>query len=85
VEVARLAGVPTAVVARARALLADLERGGGVGHGPIQSSGAPAGQLTLFASADEQLRREVAGLDPERMTPMEAIAVLAGLVARARG
>jgi hypothetical protein len=34
--------------------------------------------------ADEQLRREIAGLDPERMTPMEAIAVLAGLVARAR-
>jgi DNA mismatch repair protein MutS len=82
VEVARLAGVPAPVVARARALLADLERGDGIG-GPR----APApgdGQLPLFPSADEQLRRELAALEPERMTPVEAIAVLAGLVERAR-
>jgi DNA mismatch repair protein MutS len=83
VEVARLAGVPTAIVARARTLLADLERGEGKGAAPAR---APAGdgQLALFPSPDEQLRRELAGLDPERMTPVEAIAVLADLVARAR-
>jgi len=83
VEVARLAGVPAVIVARARALLADLERGEGKGAAPAR---APAGdgQLALFPSPDEQLRRELAGLDPERMTPVEAIAVLAGLVARAR-
>jgi hypothetical protein len=41
-------------------------------------------QLPLFPGVDEQLRRELASLDPERMTPMEALAVLAGLVTRAR-
>jgi DNA mismatch repair protein MutS len=82
VEVARLAGVPPAVVARARALLARLERGEGAGGS--RTPPAAGGQLGLFPSADEQLRREIAALDPERMTPMEALAVLAGLVGRAR-
>jgi DNA mismatch repair protein MutS len=88
VEVARLAGVPGPVVTRARALLAQLERGDGPGLGRddgVARDGPRGGQLALFPSADEQLRREVARLDPERMTPVEAIAVLAGLVARARG
>src|SRR5262249_50392684 len=72
VEVARLAGVPAAVVGRARELLAQLERGDGIGGGRRP---APAGgQLALFPSPDEQLRRELAGLDPDRMTPVEAIA-----------
>jgi DNA mismatch repair protein MutS len=84
VEVARLAGVPPAVVSRARELLAQLESGDGVASGGRRP--APGGgQLALFPSPDEQLRRELAGLDPERMTPVEAIAVLAELVARARG
>jgi DNA mismatch repair protein MutS len=82
VEVARLAGVPGPVVTRARALLARLERSEGTEGG--RTPPPPGGQLGLFPTADEQLRREIAGLDPERMTPMEAIAVLAGLVARAR-
>jgi DNA mismatch repair protein MutS len=83
VEVAKLAGVPSAVVGRARDLLARLE----AGHGPAESptpGGVAASQLTLFPSADEQLRRELAVLEPERMTPVEAITVLAGLVERAR-
>jgi len=86
VEVARLAGVPPAVVARARELLATLERGDGMGNGAGRTPVAHAGasQLSLFPSADEQLRRELAALDPERMTPVEAIAVLAELVGRAR-
>jgi DNA mismatch repair protein MutS len=86
VEVAKLAGVPAPVVCRARELLAQLERGDGLGNGAGRMPTAPgaASQLSLFPSADEQLRRELAGLDPERMTPVEAIAVLAELVGRAR-
>ncbi len=86
VEVARLAGVPAPVVTRARALLAQLERGDGMGGatGRTPVAHRDGGQLALFPSADEQLRRELAGLDPERMTPVEAIAVLAELVGRAR-
>ena len=86
VEVARLAGVPAPVVARARALLAQLEQGDGMGHGTSRTAAVQhgSGQLALFPPADEQLRRELAGLDPDRMTPVEAIAVLAELVGRAR-
>ncbi|HZP43115.1 MAG TPA: DNA mismatch repair protein MutS, partial [Candidatus Binatia bacterium] len=80
VEVARLAGVPDAVVARARALLAKLEAGeGGGGRRPTEATA----QLSLFA-ADGALRRELAALDPERLTPLEALAVLARLVDTAR-
>jgi DNA mismatch repair protein MutS len=78
--------VPPAVVGRARELLARLERGDGMGHGAgrTPTSATATNQLSLFPSADEQLRREVAGLDPDRMTPVEAIAVLSDLVGRAR-
>ncbi len=81
VEVARLAGVPESVVTRARALLAQLETGKGpVGRGPE----TPAAQMSLFARGDEQVRRELAALDPERLTPLEALAVLARLAETAR-
>jgi DNA mismatch repair protein MutS len=81
VEVARLAGVPPAVVARARELLAGLE----AGTGPAaRASERPSAQLGLFTSPEERLRREVAALQPERLTPLEALAVLARLVEAAR-
>jgi len=81
VEVARLAGVPEPVVARARALLAGLETGQGpVGRGPEPA----AAQLSLFSADEERIRRELAGVDPERLTPLEALAVLARLVEMAR-
>src|SRR5207302_162530 len=82
VEVARLAGVPEPVVARARTLLAGLE----TGQGPVgRGSEPPAAQLSLFAAGEERIRRELAGIDPERLTPLEALAVLARLVEMARG
>jgi len=81
VEVARLAGVPAAVVERARVLLAGLEAGAGPGHQPVT---APVAQLPLFASRDEQLRRQLATLEPERLTPLEALTTLAQLVEAAR-
>jgi DNA mismatch repair protein MutS len=81
VEVARLAGVPESVVARARALLAGLE----AGRDPAArvAAAAPA-QLALFDAGDDRLRRELAALDPERLTPIDALGVLARLVETAR-
>ena len=57
-----------------------------MGHGPSRTPAPATGrnQLSLFPTADEQLRRELAGLDPDRMTPVEAIATLSELVGRAR-
>jgi DNA mismatch repair protein MutS len=82
VEVARLAGVPPAVVARARELLAGLEAGGGVGARAAEPV-TPA-QLSLFGTRDALLRQELAALDPERLTPLDALAILARLVEAAR-
>jgi len=81
VEVARLAGVPDAVVSRARALLAGLENGAGPAARPADP--APA-QLALFGARDERLRQELAALEPERLTPLDALTVLARLVDAAR-
>src|SRR5581483_8575077 len=68
VEVARLAGVPAPVVARARALLARLEAGHSPGSEPAEETAGA--QLTLFPDPAERVRRELAALEPERLTPL---------------
>jgi DNA mismatch repair protein MutS len=72
VQVARLAGLPAPVIARARALLAELEREreGGL------TTGDPR-QLGLFAPAEHPLAAEVMALDLAHLTPMEALNLLA--------
>jgi DNA mismatch repair protein MutS len=71
VHVAHMAGLPESVVNRARALLRDLETV------PRVSPAAPAVQKDLFAAhpALEALRR----LDPDRLTPLEALRFLADI------
>ena len=92
IEVGRLAGLPPVVLERARKLLALFEGeeivsalGGsgkkGAGHVSTKSSGD---QLTLFGSAPHPLVEDLKKLDPEKMTPIEALALLDRLVSRAR-
>ncbi len=85
-EVAALAGVPAPVVARARELLARLETGETAGgpSGPRAAPDATQAQLSLFGAPDAQLRHELAALDPDRLTPLDALAILARLVETAR-
>lgn len=88
VSVARLAGVPEAVVARARALLAGLEAGSPLAGGPPvhpRRAAAPTNQLDLFAPGPSGVGEEIASIDVDRMTPIEALARLHELVERARG
>ena len=85
IAVARLAGVPAEVVERARGLLHQLE----AGKGPAEIAGCEeprpvAGQLDLFGDASAALRRELAALDVDAMTPLEALTRLHALVERAR-
>jgi DNA mismatch repair protein MutS len=79
VHVARLAGLPRPVVQRAAALLAELEAGG-----RERAPAAAAPQLPLFAPADDGLRAELAALEPDAMTPLEALRKLYELAERAR-
>jgi len=85
IQVARLAGLPHIVVERAREILGALEhdeltRGGrpSLSHTATE----PQQQLGLFQSLPsngERLVERLRSVDPNRMTPLEAIALLADL------
>jgi len=98
IQVARLAGLPPEVIARAREVLANLEaveldatgmpvigrarRGGASRH-------AATAQLDMFGAAmapppPDPIIERLAGLQPDRMAPIEALQVLADLVAEAK-
>ena len=95
VHVAALAGLPRAVVARARELLAQIETGeareGGMAWGapgaPAAPGGAAAAQLALPVAppaAERALAETVAGLEPDELSPLEALQRLYELRAEAR-
>src|SRR5439155_18554132 len=72
IHVARLAGVPAPVVERTKALLSELEasRAG-------QLERADASQLGLFEPAPHPLAIELAKLELSRLTPLDALNILA--------
>jgi DNA mismatch repair protein MutS len=90
IHVAKLAGMPEAVVVRAREVLRNLEssqytpdavpRLAGGEHGPLHGGGA---QLHLF-DQHAAVEREIAELDVDRMTPIEALRKLADLKQRGK-
>jgi DNA mismatch repair protein MutS len=92
IEVGRLAGLPPVVLDRARKLLALFEGEEIVsalgGAGRTEVAGRPGkgslDQLTLFGSAPNPVVEELKKIEPEKMTPMEALALLDRLVTRAR-
>jgi DNA mismatch repair protein MutS len=89
VAVARLAGVPEPVVKRARDLLGILEKGGSPAGPQRDASGTSdraTDQLELFggAAAAADLRRELAEIDVDTLTPLEALQRLHDLARRAR-
>ena len=83
IEVGRLAGLPRPVLKRARALLRQLE---GQRHMPPRESTSDEmlGQLALFGSVPDPIVEELRGIDPNTMTPLQALDTLARLVADAQ-
>jgi DNA mismatch repair protein MutS len=85
IQVARLAGLPPAVVSRAREILAGLERDELSRGGRPSLSGAPGDrqqQMGLFAAPAEQedpLRARLRELDIDRLTPLQALTLLSDL------
>jgi DNA mismatch repair protein MutS len=84
IQVARLAGVPQALIERAKTVLLDLEHEGLGGLPRARAAGGaaspeaiptPAGglQLGLFGAEPTPLERAVEELDLESMTPLEAL------------
>ena len=88
IQVARLAGLPSAVIDRAKGILHNLE------GTELDSSGKPriAGglaaargeQMALFHGSEESLRAELKQIDVGRVTPIEAIGILNQLVEKAK-
>jgi DNA mismatch repair protein MutS len=70
-QVAALAGVPPAVIRRAREVLADLERG--VPSPQPATTAAPTPQLPLFAAPASAVLPLIDQLDPDRLTPRDAL------------
>jgi DNA mismatch repair protein MutS len=90
IQVARLAGLPRSVTDRAREILSALERDELARGGRPSVSGTladPQQQLGLFHAAppDDALRVRVAAIDVDRMTPLEALTLLAELKKEAGG
>jgi DNA mismatch repair protein MutS len=90
IQVARLAGLAAPILARAREILAELEGthssgGEGLGrHGAHRPpSSPPPGQLSLFAGEDPLVTR-IREMELERVTPLEALNLLAELRREAR-
>jgi DNA mismatch repair protein MutS len=83
VHVAELAGLPKPVVQRAREVLLELEAEGSARGRTGRAAQAP--QLSLFASTppDDGLRRELAELDIDGMSPLQAMTRLYELRAKA--
>ncbi len=82
IEVARLAGLPQAVVARAQELL-DLFEGEN-SFSLVSEPVAETGQLALFTVAADALIDEIAAIDPDKMTPLQALEKLYELRQRCR-
>ena len=95
IQVARLAGLPASVVARAREILNGLERDelSRGGRPSLTTEGSAGGtdvsrQLGLFqapVAAEDPLHRRLKSLDLDNLTPLQALSLLAELKREAGG
>ena len=77
VAVAKLAGLPRAIIARARQIMARLEvddqLNGSIGQSILENKKAPDRQLGILDFKPMELVQEIAELDVVSMTPIEAL------------
>ena len=91
IQVARLAGLPTPVIDRAREILAALERDEltrGGRPSVSATSNEPQRQRSLFQApspAEDRLREKLSAVDLDRVTPLEALTLLTELKREAEG
>lgn len=78
IHVARLAGLPKPVIARAGVILGELERGFSRElKSPELAEGRPPAGPDLFDQGDRTILEEIQAMDLENLTPMQAIQALA--------
>jgi DNA mismatch repair protein MutS len=87
IEVGRLAGLPASVLKRARELLRTLEaeqivpRSGRASRGPLDNTDD---QLALFGLMTHPVIQQLRKMEPNSMTPIQALEMLARLVDEAK-
>jgi DNA mismatch repair protein MutS len=84
IQVARLAGLPAPVVVRAQEILHNLEstefdREGRPRLAHSDEPATSARQLALFSGQDEAVLDELRRVDPDELTPLQALSLLAEL------
>ena len=89
IHVAELAGLPSEVTARAREVLANLEKQElDVQGAPVlarhQGESAGSGQFLLFSAEEELVLEKLRSLDVNQMTPLSALSLLAALQSRVK-
>lgn len=72
IEVAKLAGIPSPVIARAREILAELEQEGCV-SAPVATAPAESDQLSMLDLRSQQVCDALARISVETLTPIEAM------------
>ncbi len=78
IEVARMAGLPSKLLQRAKILLEELESQEIVN--PTSSREMKSPQMTLFDESEpDPLRERLKDIDPDKITPMQALLLLAEL------
>ena len=89
IQVARLAGLPPEVIDRAKEVLHNLEQGefteGGIPKLAISRKKKPtweSHQRTLFQPPPDPLREALKKIDPNQLTPLDALNILSELKAR---
>lgn len=71
IEVAKLAGLPNAVISRAREILAELEAEGSAPAAPVQKQ--PEDQVSMMDLTGQQVISALSAISVETLTPIEAM------------
>jgi len=79
IEVAKLAGLPAEVIERAREVLAEHESAEQQVTGHLSPGAAPPAQLTIFTPLSQPVLEKLREVDLNRLTPLEALNLLAEL------
>ncbi len=73
IEVAKLAGLPNPVVARAREILTELEAENSVVHAPASAAAPQDDQISLLDLRSQQVWDALSAITVETLTPIEAM------------
>ncbi len=90
IEVAKLAGLPTGIITRARQILSNLEQGelDDAGKARLARNADKSnrgGQLGLFTPTESRALEELRTVNVDRMAPVDALTMLAKLKSRLNG